>query len=87
MHPTWRYLSDWVVKMAVLHGGIVHEGNKELDWGQALCRELYGEDWMRNPEYIELDNISINDPIPNYVIARAEQWMNGENPAWAEMEK
>jgi hypothetical protein len=69
---------EWVNRMNLAHGNTIKDkdGN-EYDWGQALCRECYGEDWsnymvennIRYPEQKELD--------------RAIKWENGEIPEWA----
>jgi len=68
-----NWVLDWTVRMARKLGGTVYEKNgKTWDWGQALCRECYGNDWMNQvPETPTWDDI-----------ARAQRWENGETPNW-----
>lgn len=37
----------WIKKQASLYGGVVWENQKKYDWGQALARQAYGEDWAQ----------------------------------------
>jgi len=68
-----RWVLDWTERMAKKHDGIVYEkGFKTWDWGQALCRECYGPDWM-----------TVVPETPTWRdIARAQRWENGEIPDW-----
>jgi hypothetical protein len=70
-----EYICDWVRRMALTYGGIVKgEDGKTYDWGQALCREQYGDDpkdWPDIPSYLDL--------------LRAKKWEGGEWPEWVLM--
>jgi len=83
LHDTWAYLIEWVSRMSRAHGGTVHDINgKSWDWGQALCRDLYGEDWMKEAEFNAICEIDPHDPAPDYVVDRAREWEHGDMPAW-----
>jgi len=71
-----RWVLYWTERMTKKYGGTVYEKNgKRWDWGQALARECYGEDWM-----------SVVPETPTWEdIARADRWEKGEIPEWAEM--
>ena len=73
-----QWILNWTVRMALKHGGTVYEkGGKTWDWGQALCRECYGEDWMDVvPETPTWDDI-----------ARAKRWEDGDVPEWVRRHK
>lgn len=85
MHESWRQLCDWISRMSVKHGGTVYdlETGKDLDWGQALCREVYGVDWMNNPDKKAADE---SDTCPPEVLDAATSWENGKWPKWARAE-
>jgi len=69
------YVLDWTSRMAKKYGGTVYEKNgKTWDWGQALARECYGEDWND----IVSDTPSWDD------IAHAKKWEEGEIPEWVD---
>lgn len=72
-----RWVLDWIERMARKHGGTVYEKNGESwDWGQALCRECYGEDWMEKvPATPTWDDI-----------AQGRRWENGEIPDWVDID-
>ena len=66
------WVMAWVIRMAEKHGGTVCEKGRAWDWGQALCRECYGENWQDVvPETPTRDDIK-----------RAMQWENGDIPDW-----
>jgi hypothetical protein len=70
-----RFVLDWTWRMARKYGGIVYEKNGHCwDWGQALARECYGENWND----IVSDTPSWND------ISRAKKWEEGEIPDWVD---
>lgn len=66
----------WTDRMARKYGGTVYEKNgKTWDWGQALCRECYGPDWMKKvPETPTWEDI-----------VRAKKWEDGEIPNWVKI--
>ena len=87
-HSTWQYLIDWTGVMARKHGGIVRDKNGKLwDWGQALCREMHGEDWTNDPDFIAFSAIPEEQPVPDEVLKRARAWKAGEWPDWAIQEE
>jgi hypothetical protein len=84
-HSTWQYLIDWISRMANKYDGIVYDHNgKRWDWGQAICREMYGEDWMHHEEFERIDNLEDTKPVPDEVIGRAIEWENGKWPEWVD---
>lgn len=69
-----RWISDWFKRMCDRHGDLVAdvETGHVWDWGQALCREMYGpdpRDWPEVPTQADVD--------------RARRWEQGEWPEWA----
>ena len=70
--------------MAQKYGGTVYEkdSSKTWDWGQALCRELYGSDWMNNPDYKEENVREDSEPCNPETLAKAKSWEAGEIPEW-----
>ncbi len=79
----WWPIINWCSRMAQRWGGIVYDDDlptDRWDWGQALCREMYGEDWMKAADYA---SDSALENAPTNVIQRAEQWENGDWPEWA----
>jgi len=77
-----KWIMRWIERMSAAYGGVVYiaEGYGEpgeswvgYDWGQALCREMYGPryaDWPDEPETLDIE--------------RAQQWEAGDWPEWAE---
>ncbi|RPI49301.1 MAG: hypothetical protein EHM49_10120 [Deltaproteobacteria bacterium] len=76
MEPGQRetdWVIDWIYRMSKAYGGIVHsKEGKTYDWGQALCRECYGSDWIK---------LVGENPTPSDVI-RAQEWEAGNWPEW-----
>jgi hypothetical protein len=68
-----KWIIGWINRMSETHGSIVTDllGNT-YDWGQALCRECYGEDW---------ENIQVSNP-PDNDLLRAQDWEDGLWPEW-----
>jgi hypothetical protein len=56
---------------------------KNWDPGQAVCAEVYGEDWMNNPEFIAMDQKDATVPPPKEFIAACMKMANGVKPSWA----
>ncbi len=72
-----RWVIDWTSRMAKRYGGTVYDKNgQRWDWGQALCRECYGEDWNNEIERLDIETPSLED------IDRAKRWEAGELPEW-----
>lgn len=83
-HHTWQWLIDWIGRMATKHGGIVFDGTKKLDWGQAMCRAAYGSNWMSDDDFRKFDETPMDKPAPDYVIEICKRWEAGEWPEWAQ---
>ena len=76
----WIYLVEWCNRMSKMHGSIVYDKNGDkLDWGQAICREWYGENWK---ELVD-DNIPIEQL--KKVVKRADEWEKGSIPDWVDI--
>jgi hypothetical protein len=80
----WNDLNEWGRRMAKTNDGIVYDNvlDRNWDWGQALCRELYGTDWQTHPEFLAADEALYP---PKEAIERALAWENGEWPDWVEI--
>lgn len=57
------------------------ETGKVLDVGQALCRELYGVDWMESEDW-KRDNDN-DDTGPTKYVTTAQRWIDTGLPDWA----
>jgi len=67
----------WISRMAFKYGGIiVAKTGRNLDWGQAICREQYGENWAEE---------GIPDSPTDQDIERMRRWeYEGKHPDWVE---
>ena len=88
LHPSWYWLIAWIQRMSKRFtpstGAVVDlETGKRWDWGQAICRDVYGPDWATSPAFKEDDMPSQDGPCPNAVLDAARRWEAGEWPAWA----
>ena len=87
-HPTWQYIIDWVTRMAWKYGGSVYEKDgKEWDWGQALCRETYGKNWMTDEEFNKNEEIPPEEPAPKRFLEDAIKWEKGIHPDWVDVSR
>ena len=78
---TWEDVIDWVVRMGRKFGGTVWErGGKDWDWGQALCRDVYGPDWSKSAAFKADDGLSVPPPA---LVEAARRWEAGQWPTWA----
>ena len=70
--------------MAKKYGGTVYDvEGKSWDWGQALCRETYGVDWMQDPEFnYNEETITPEMPAPERLYQNAKLWEFGNHPSW-----
>ena len=69
----WKvnYIADWIMRMGNKYGHVVFGKGKRLDWGQALCIEMYGDNPMDWPDIPEVADIT-----------EAAKWEVGEFPEW-----
>lgn len=68
-----RFVIDWMNRMTARYGGIVKTIDVErLDWGQALARGVYGDDW----------NDSDLSFVPDEAIKVATAWEVNGLPDW-----
>jgi len=75
-----RCVMSFIDTMTDRHGPAVYDAEGGvLDWGQALCRELYGHGWSTNP--------SLPEEPPFSVHALMEKWEGGDFPQWMEPRK
>jgi hypothetical protein len=79
----WEDLNKWGKRMANRYDGVVwdNELERRWDWGQALCRELYGPDWMNSEEF-KADNEATYPS--EEIMQRAFDWEKDIWPEWAE---
>jgi len=66
-----EYIMDWITRMGEKHGHTIYARGKRLDWGQALCTQLYGDDpkeWPESP-----GSVDVNE---------ASSWESGNLPQW-----
>jgi len=89
MHSSWIFLAKWTDRMAQKYGGTVYdkESPQTWDWGQALFRELYGPDWMNNPDFWEENDRDPDQPCNPETLERAKAWEAGDVPDWVITEK
>ena len=91
LHPSWTWLIDWLRRMSKrftpVTGAVVDlETGKRWDWGQAICRDVYGADWCDSPEFKAADQPGPGDPCPDALLDAARRWEAGEWPTWAREE-
>ena len=81
----WNDLVKWGHRIGKRYDGVIYDNVTERywDWGQALCRELYGVDWMTHPEFLAADNEMYP---PTEAVERALSWEAGNWPEWAELD-
>ena len=83
--PNDRKIMEWMDRMRQKHGPTVRERfytadgkfvqDIEYDWGEALARAHYGQQW--------LDIVKYADPhASDDVVALAEAWEAGRWPEW-----
>jgi len=86
-HWSWQYFIFWTSEMAARYGGTVWENGKQWDWGQAIYREMYGPNWMKDKGFQEMDRIPVNQPAPIEIIRRCQDWRKGNWPDWVDRDK
>lgn len=78
MKRTTSFVIDWCGRMTEKFGPVVTGREGEyLDWGQALARSRFGEDWVKEVRKEE------NFAPDNEAVEIAKRWENGEWPEWA----
>jgi hypothetical protein len=83
LHETWREIVDWTGRMSAKYGGTVHDKNGQWwDWGQALCRDVYGADWMNDPDFQRVNEIPPEEPAPPEALDAMRRWEAGTVPGW-----
>ena len=84
LHPQWTYLIDWTSRMTKKYGATVKDKcGEKWDWGQAMCRELYGEDWSNSVDFLATNDIPPEDPPPQEMVELCKRWESGEySPEW-----
>ena len=88
LHFTWTWIINWTTRMGKTYGHTVHDKRgKRWDWGQALCREIHGFDWMNSPEFRVIEEIPPEEPAPAFIIEAAKKWENGAIPEWVELQE
>lgn len=85
-HSTWQYLIGWTSRMGNKYGGTVYdsETGKTWDWGQAICREMYGPDWMKSEHFHRDEEIPPDEPAPRNNVKRCKEWEAGDWPDWVD---
>ena len=79
LEERWQvsWLLDWMGRMARRYGRTVYDRDGKIwDWGQALCRECYGTDWIDIIKERNIESPTWED------IDRAKRWEEGDLPAW-----
>ena len=68
---------EWANRMSISNGKTVIDSNeKRFDWGQALCREQFGPNWINHM-------INNNIIIPTQEdLDKALDWEKGNKPDW-----
>lgn len=81
----WNFIIfEFIDKMVKKYDGVVYaKDGKRYDWGQALCRARYGENWKNDPEYLQENESS--EPFPE-TINLAKEWLKGNVPDWVDQE-
>lgn len=72
-----HYVLEWAKRMGEANGRVVVDvSGMKYDWGQALCREQFGPDWIN---YMRTQNIIVPDEDD---LERALEWEQGVKPDW-----
>lgn len=85
-HPSWRRHWNLLLEAQEKLGSSIYDNRcgKTWDIGQAECAELYGPDWMNDPQY-KIDNeVSEYEPVPEHIMACAVKLASGYIPEWAQ---
>ena len=72
-----RFVLDWTNRMTEQHGTAVYdEKGNEYNWSTALCRGLYGENWI---EHMKENSITMPG---EEAVAMAKEWESCRFPEW-----
>ena len=75
-HANTEFVLRWITKMSRKHGGLVIAKNgTRLDWGQALCYDVYGPDWN------SIVGNNNDDEVALAMVDAAKQW-DKKRPNW-----
>jgi len=86
-HYTWNELSFTLLdKIVEKYGGSIYDKRCQRTWdpGQAMCAEIYGPDWMNDPQFKKDNQIPPNEPAPLYMLEGARRLAQGKSE-WAEL--
>ena len=73
-----RFVLEWVNRMSERFGSTIQDmSGNEYDWGQALCRECYGDHW---DDFMKKHNVTMPGAE---AVEIAKRWEDGEIPEWA----
>lgn len=80
---TWDDVVGWTNRMASKHGGTVYDKNGQTwDWGQAICRDAYGSDWMNSDKFKIANDAEVP---PAEMIYTCVSWEAGSVPHWVRL--
>ena len=81
--PGWRWITAWVERMNTKYPGWSYPSENAIEFGQGICREMYGKNWAKDIRWKRENNkdSELEDIDPN-VIDRARRWEDGEIPGW-----
>ena len=84
MMKYWSDLTKGLNRLAYRHDGVVYDNelDRSWDWGQALCRGLYGTDWMNHLDFKEADEAQYP---PKEAFDMLREWEQGNFPGWLEI--
>lgn len=83
IHPSWQRAIDSLDAVIRALGGSIRdkETGKTLDPGQAVCRELFGPDWMRSEAFAAFDNAEVCGPEWFEAVER----LAAKQPTWIDL--
>ena|SRR5690554_740497 len=84
LHPSWQRAVDSLDDVVRALGGCIRDKDtgKLLDPGQAVCREMFGPDWMRSAAFHAFDTAEVCGPEFFEAVTR----LAARQPAWLDLE-
>ena len=78
--PRTERLISLIITITNKYGGSIYdyEANKSWDAGQAVCREMYGADWMNSAAFQSDQEL---DDVPHEAVATAKRMLE-QKPDW-----